>query len=233
MIDRLFGLEQITYFPENWDHANVYIIHGEKDYLIDPAIPYDQAIAEKLGLALATHFHFDHINQVDTWRERAGVRFIMPQDDVPLLTDPEANCSLMFGQARIFQPADAYYHDEEIIQEEDSLRFKVYHTPGHCPGCSCLLLETSALQNEEPAWQPLALITGDTLFAESIGRTDLKWGNPAAMRNSLLRLVKLMRKLPQDLPVLPGHGSPCRISDLFRYNFYILSLVQDQEPFID
>ena len=233
MIERLFGLEQVTYFPENWDHANVYLIHGQKDYLIDPAIPYDPAIAENLGLTLATHFHFDHVNQVDAWRERGGLKFIMPQGDIPLLTDPEANCSLMFGQSRTFAPADAYYRDEEIIQEEDYLRFKVYHTPGHCPGCSCLLLEVADSGHKDPVWRPLALITGDTLFAESIGRTDLKGGNPAVMRESLARLVKLMRKLPGDLPVLPGHGSPCKISDLFRHNFYILSLVQDQEPFID
>ncbi|MGB4610274.1 MAG: MBL fold metallo-hydrolase [Saccharofermentanales bacterium] len=208
---------KISYIPESWEHANSYIIHGAKDYLIDPSIPYDQKIADNLNGIIATHFHYDHISQVEIWREKTGLDFMMPEGDIPFLTDPEANCSAAYGEPVNYSAADYYYTDQEKIQLEPDLRLIVYHTPGHTPGCSCILLQIQ----ENDIYQPLALISGDTLFSNSIGRTDLKGGNHADMEKSLIRLTKILQSLPQDLPVLPGHGSPFLIRDAFRFNPFI------------
>lgn len=213
-------INKITYIPETWTHANSYIIHGEKDYLIDPSIPYDQEIANNLQGIITTHFHYDHISQVEVWREKTGQDFWMPEKSIPLLDDPQANCSIMFGDPQSYSAADHYYKDQEIINLETNLRLKVYHLPGHSPGCSSLLVENKASE----AFQPLALISGDVLFSNSIGRTDLKGGNHAEMMQSLKRLIDIMRTLPDDLPVLPGHGSSFKIKDAFLYNPYIMQL---------
>ncbi len=211
---------KITYIPESWTHANSYIIHGEKDYLIDPSIPFDPEIAKNLNGIIATHFHYDHISQVEKWRKETGLDFSMPETDIPLLTDTEANCSQMFGDPTTYPAADHYYNDLEIIELEEGLKLTIYHTPGHSPGCSCLLVD----MKEDADFKPIALISGDTLFSNSIGRMDLKGGSESAMKKSLLRLIDIMRGLPQDLTVLPGHGSPFRIQDAFRMNPYIIQL---------
>lgn len=212
--------DKISYIPETWTHANSYIIHGEKDYLIDPSIPFDESIGKKLNVILATHFHYDHISQVEIWREKTGLNFWMPEKSRPLLNDPQANCSMMFGNPQSFSEADHYYQDETTIDLEPNFRLKSFHLPGHSPGSSSLLVEF----RKEDIFEPLALISGDVLFSNSIGRTDLKGGNHSEMIKSLKRLIKIMRKLPDDLIILPGHGSPFTIRDAFQYNPYILQL---------
>lgn len=203
--------------PENWQHANSYLIQTDKNYLIDPSIDFDDSIAKDLNGIFATHFHFDHINQVDEWRAGSRVKFAMPQKDQPLLTDPLANCSAMFGQPRTFSDPDFYYDDEQIIEIEKDLFFKFYLLPGHCPGCSAILVS----YREDSKIKPFVLFSGDVLFADSIGRTDLKGGSMNQMQESLKKLIEILHQLPDDLPVLPGHGPAFRVSDAFERNPYI------------
>lgn len=216
-------LDQVTYIPETWTHANCYIIHGEKDILIDPGIDFDPHIARNLAALFATHFHYDHINQVPVWRKRCKADFYMPKSESLLLKDTEANCSKLFGVPTSFDEPDYYFTDQQVFYQDAQIRFTAYHLPGHSPGCSAMLVE----RYTDSKHIPLVLISGDVLFADSIGRTDLKGGNPSAMRESLKRLVKIMRGLPTDLPVLPGHGSPFTISDAFRYNPYLFEFSRD------
>ncbi len=211
--------EKVSYIPENWTHANCYIVHGEKDYLIDPSIDFDAQIAKNLAAVIATHFHYDHIQQSDVWRKRAQAEFYIPKAEFPLLKDTEANCSIMFGRPTVFSEPEHYFSDQEKFLADRELSFLAYHLPGHSPGSSVILVRETAEA------KPIALISGDVLFADSIGRTDLKGGSSEAMWESLRRLIKIMRDLPADLPVLPGHGSPFKIKDAFHYNPYILQFI--------
>ena len=95
-----------------------------------------------------------------------------------------------------------------------NMKWKVIATPGHTPGGICLFLDSEYGEYIERA---NVLISGDTLFAGSIGRTDFEGGNDAQMRKSLKRLSQL----PDDTLVLPGHNSLTTIGDeqrrVFRY----------------
>ncbi len=87
-----------------------------------------------------------------------------------------------------------------------NLQARVLHTPGHTPGCTCLSLENERM-----------LFTGDTLFAGSVGRTDLPGGNSRLLARSLKRIVAL----PGDLKVIPGHGPETTIATERRVNPFL------------
>jgi glyoxylase-like metal-dependent hydrolase (beta-lactamase superfamily II) len=84
-----------------------------------------------------------------------------------------------------------------------ALSFKVLHTPGHSPGCICLLGEG-------------VLFSGDTLFKGSVGRTDLPGGDMEQLKTSFRRLLEL----PPETRVLPGHGPASTISEESRFNVF-------------
>ncbi len=207
----------ITHIPENFAHANSYIIHGKRDYLIDPSFSSEQIDDSKIDLLIVTHCHFDHISKLPFWHDEKGIKLLIPKEDEKLMSDDEANCSFMFGQPMTFSPAEKLLADNEILELEEGLQIRVFHTPGHSPGCSCYLLE----QFDNIAYQPIAFISGDTIFANSIGRTDLKYGSMTDMQNSLKRLKKIFEKLPEDLPVLPGHGQPSTVGQVLAFNPYL------------
>lgn len=208
---------RITHIPDNFAHANSYIIHGNRDYLIDPSFTSEKINISKIGLLIVTHCHFDHIRELAFWHDDKGIKLVIPKEDEILLHDEEANCSFMFGQPMTFSPAEKLLADNEILELEEGLQIRVFHTPGHSPGCSCYLLE----QFDEDAYQPIAFISGDTIFANSIGRTDLKYGSMKDMQSSLKRLKKIFAELPKDLPVLPGHGQPSTVGQVLAFNPYL------------
>jgi glyoxylase-like metal-dependent hydrolase (beta-lactamase superfamily II) len=164
--------------------------------VIDPGDQPDdilEAVARhqlRLVAAVATHAHLDHILGAEAIRQRTGAPFLLHTDDLSLLAalgevDPEPP-SLPEVDRRL---ADG----DEITA--GSLRLGVLHTPGHSPGSVSLLAVDEAV------------FSGDTLFAGSIGRTDLWGGDPVqelvSIRERLLTLG--------DLPVYPGHGPPTSI----------------------
>ena len=112
-----------------------------------------------------------------------------------MLTDGTKNAFYeLFKKERTYRPAEILLHDgEKIALGEDQIA--VLHTPGHTPGSVCYLCGD-------------ALITGDTLFADTIGRCDLWGGSEAQMANSLARL----RTLEPTLRIYPGHGNDERLS---------------------
>ena len=93
--------------------------------------------------------------------------------------------------------------------EVGDLQIEVIHTPGHSPGSVCFYVA-----------QDSAVITGDTLFAGSIGRTDLPSSDPAAMEQSLRRLVQL----PEETTVYPGHGPATTIGRELRTNPFLRAI---------
>src|SRR3989338_8533859 len=127
----------------------------------------------KIKYILLTHTHYDHINSLAKLFELTRAKILVHENDA----DSVENLGLPYGKLK----------DKNEINL-GKLKIKVLHTPGHSPGSVCYLVENK-------------LITGDMLFVENIGRTDLPGGNPRIMSQSLKRL----KKLDEEIEVYPGH----------------------------
>ena len=178
---------------------NTYVVYeeGEKAcVLIDPGAEENKirrAIGRRAVAAiLLTHGHFDHMLTVEPWLQE-GAKLYIHQKDVPMLSDSRLNMGRILTARLSLRAPDVAFADGERI-EEAGLCFDVLHTPGHTPGSSCFRLGDT-------------LFSGDTLFYQCYGRTDLPGGDAQAMIHSLQRL----QVLPEQTHVLPGHGSPTRI----------------------
>ncbi len=181
--------------------ANTYILISDKKALIvDPSVSV--SAVEKLLCAedavlcgiLLTHGHFDHTISVDTLRNKLHIPLMMHSADATMLTDGKINGFYDFyGQECVHKPAQTLLSDDDTIPL-GSESIKVINTPGHSPGSVCFLCpDTEGKQ---------FLITGDTLFANTIGRCDLWGGDEAAIIRSLASL----RKLDPNITIYPGHG---------------------------
>ncbi|HZJ90181.1 MAG TPA: MBL fold metallo-hydrolase, partial [Oscillospiraceae bacterium] len=116
--------------------------------------------------------------------------------------------------------ADRYLRDGEQIELDSELKLKIYNTPGHTKGSMCFLI---LRQTDDEEAEALALITGDTLFDDSFGRTDLASGDSAEMYRSLQFLRNLLIDLPASLPVCPGHGATVSAGELLNSAVWIFA----------
>lgn len=184
--------------------CNCYIVGDPETrdaIVIDPGDQPDDILAaiERHGLtlkaAVATHAHFDHVLAAQAIRERTGVPFYLHLDDMPILQAMQSRASTFLG-IELPPPPDVDAH----VADGDSLTagtvsLEVIHTPGHSPGSVSLMVPGELV------------FAGDTLFAGSIGRTDLPGGDYDQEISSIRdRLFPL-----GDLPVHPGHGPPTSI----------------------
>lgn len=215
MSDLIQLRDRVYLLPEHGLYANSYLISGESSCLIDPGRYFEPAGLPTVNQLVATHGHYDHIAGLDNWHAAGSTSFFIPVGDELCLTDSRLNVSDLFGLAKTFSIDHQTYSDHDQLPVDDDLFLEVISTPGHTRGSSCLLLKSSR-QN-----QPLALFTGDTLFASGIGRTDLPTGSSQEMVDSLTKLRKILKDLPADLPCCPGHGQPVALADLLTYNFYL------------
>lgn len=154
---------------------------------------------------LLTHGHFDHIMGVEGLRTRFGIPVYVHEDDVEMLERPELNAGAMIG-ASVSIKADQTVKDGDLLNLA-GMEIHVLHTPGHTPGGVCYYFPKEEV-----------LFSGDTLFCESVGRTDLPGGSMSALIRSIREKVF---KLPDLTIVYTGHGEPTRISDEKRGNPYI------------
>ncbi len=189
-------MEITTVCPYSFGANTYLIVSGGEAFVVDPAVSVEKitnAAAEKgavLKGILLTHGHFDHTVALDTLRRVFPIQAYIHTDDAEMLTDGRKNAYYDFyGKECKYAPAENLLRDGSIIQIGDE-KLTVIHTPGHTKGSVCFLGDGF-------------LVTGDTLFADSIGRTDLWGGNITSISASLDRL----RTLPQDLKIYPGHGA--------------------------
>lgn len=153
---------------------------------------------------LLTHTHFDHILAAAEVQAATGATLLVPQEDEPALHDPKRSLlRFMGGDMTLSLHADRLLAEGDTVKA-GGLTIEVLHTPGHTPGGSCYVCGD-------------LLVTGDTLFAGDIGRTDFPGGDSAALRRSLHRLSRM----EGDYTVLPGHGPQTTLSAEKQYNPYM------------
>lgn len=193
--------------------TNCYLLWSEKEAgVIDPGGPVSQVIEfiKQHGLVLKwivnTHGHADHIVGNGALRNEFGAPILIQERDREMLLEPTANLSVFMGKGITSPDAD------KLLKEGDLLRLgsevlQVIETPGHTPGGISLV--TTGL-----------LFSGDTLFFESIGRTDLPGGNHEQLLQSIRK--KLM-VLPPETIVLPGHGESTTIEHESQFNPFLVS----------
>lgn len=176
--------------------TNTYLLFAAEPVavVIDPASNPDQiqmrckARGAELKAILLTHGHFDHIGAVAQLKRETGAAVLISKQDAPRLRQGDRDLAEGFGL-----PIPSGTEPDRLLEDGDSfsvggLSFQFLSTPGHTPGSGCYLCEN-------------LLFTGDTLFAQSVGRTDFPGGDQAQLMKSLGRLAKLSG----DFKVLPGH----------------------------
>lgn len=182
--------------------ANTYLlVSGNEAFIVDPAVSVnavqkalDDHSAELRGILL-THGHFDHTVAVDTLRDRYSVPLMIHSEDAPMLTDGMINGFYDFyGKECVHRPAEKMLHDGQSLTLGNE-QIEVINTPGHSPGSVCFICP----DDDDDKF----IVTGDTLFSDTIGRCDLWRGDEQAITESLRRL----RTLDGGMRIYPGHGS--------------------------
>lgn len=141
---------------------------------------------------ILTHGHIDHITGVGGLRERyPSIEVYIHKNDAELLTDEVANLSFMAGESFSTSEADHLVEEPDVI-EEAGIQLRVIHSPGHTPGGICLYSQKDGI-----------VFVGDTLFADSVGRTDFPGGD---MRQLIESVKEKLLILPDETVVYPGHG---------------------------
>ena len=173
----------------------VYLV-GDREtgeaIVIDPAYDIrgiiDTAAADgmKLTGALATHYHADHVGGNMMGHQISGVRELLLLNPVPIHV--QADESPWVQRTTELSPSDLAEHTSGDTVMVGEIPIELIHTPGHTPGSQCFLVEGR-------------LVSGDTLFLEGCGRTDLPGSDPELMFDSL----QMLSGLPDDTVVYPGH----------------------------
>ena len=185
--------------------VNCYILAGKPDsraIIIDPGAEARKIrkVLDKYNLTPAliinTHGHFDHIGADNQFNIPVYVHKL----EAPLLKDASLNMSGLFSLPYTVKSEIILLEDNQVI-EFDGIRLKVVHTPGHTAGGITLLLQ-------EP--ENKIAFTGDTLFRQGIGRSDLAGGNTDALIKSIREKLFI---LADDTEIYPGHGEPSTIGE--------------------
>ena len=190
------GKLKIKRFTNRMLGANTYIVYDNNHgIIIDPCTKvhivkeYCDINDIKIGKILLTHCHIDHILYVDEYKEEFGARSAIHLDGNKYMMNPNLNGARLFGMNKSFKSADILLNEGDYVSIGD-FSAKIIATPGHSPGSIAI-------------WVDNILISGDTLFNMSIGRSDLPGGNQKALGKSLTKLMAL----PDETIVYPGHGT--------------------------
>jgi len=180
------------------NNCNTYLLSGRLNILIDPghmafmerllnALKADNILPEKIDLIINTHAHPDHSEGNGFFAHRRTLITLHREED-RYLRGEGGKLYEIFGMSLPPFPVEFYLEEGEF--QAGDITLEVYHTPGHSPGSICLY------------WpEKKTLISGDVLFYQGVGRTDIPGADSARLRESLDRLAQLDAHL-----ILPGHG---------------------------
>lgn len=185
--------------------TNCYFIVNEDTMdtvIVDPA-DNSNAIIERVEekgyipkAVFLTHGHFDHMMAGSVICEKYDIECYGHEDEQEIIQSAAWNLSSSFLDSRVWRIGHTV-KDGEVL-DVAGMKFKVLHTPGHTKGSCCYYLEEEHI-----------LMSGDTIFHESVGRTDFPTGSPAELLKSIRDKLFV---LPDDVKVYPGHGDATTLS---------------------
>jgi glyoxylase-like metal-dependent hydrolase (beta-lactamase superfamily II) len=200
----------IKSLPVGQLEANCYVLADDETgeaIIVDPGDEPDRILelCENLDIKyiVLTHAHFDHAGAVAELKEETGAEVVVHANELPVYASITDQASLWgFSVPSLPEPDITVNEGDEISIGQSTLT--VIHTPGHTPGSMCLYAEEGIV------------ITGDTLFAGSIGRTDFPGGSMRDMRSSFRKLMGL----PDATAVFSGHGTATSIGTEKEQNMF-------------
>lgn len=194
--------------------TNCYLAINEETkqaVVIDPAacpsylMSHIKSEGLKVEAILLTHGHFDHIMGIDGFLSEFDVPVYVHEDDADAMEDPALNQSSTYTSGYTFGKAQ-YLRDYQTL-ELAGYTFQVIHTPGHTKGGCCYYVASEDV-----------LFSGDTLFQNSVGRTDFANSSTSDLIHSVREKLFL---LPDDTIVYPGHMGETKIGHEKKYNPYV------------
>lgn len=205
-------------FPVGSIGANCYIFGDDATrevFVIDPGDEPDRILAALRRLRartvalVNTHGHFDHIQAVEAVRRATAAPFWIHEAERETLKQGPARAKMIFGLDLPPSPVPDRWLAEGDRLAVGSLTLVVHHTPGHSPGGACLVGDGIAF-------------VGDTLFAGSIGRTDLPGADTATL---LASIARVLLPLPDATVCYPGHGPQTTMGEEKRTNPFLAPLI--------
>lgn len=191
--------------------TNTYYVYDDetkRGLIVDPADSPDTIIAKADSLSmipeaiLITHGHFDHVLAMNKVREHYGIKVYTGLTEKQVLHDMAMNLTSSFGMGQIFD-ADIYLKDGEEF-ETAGYHIKAIEVPGHTIGGMCYYFDKQGV-----------LFSGDTLFCESVGRSDFPGGSASALCRGIKDKLFI---LPEHTKVYPGHMDETTIGNEIKYN---------------
>jgi len=223
----------IEVIPRGAFVENTYLIKGDESIeliLVDPGsqIPEIEEVVTKISFdkmyIVNTHAHLDHVYGVEYFKKKYNANFYLHKNELPVL-DAMISASMRFGLEEFSDPVipkvDFFIEDEEELKMA-GLAFKTILVPGHSPGSLCFYFQ--AQKNSKENMEQDIVVSGDTVFAGSIGRVDLTGGTN--MNDLVGNIKKRLMCLPEETILLPGHGPETRVSIEKESNPFLLGMLE-------
>lgn len=211
---------RINHYVVGMVQTNCYIVINDETkecFIIDPGASAKQLV-EKIKednltpvAILLTHGHFDHVAAAEDLAKEFNIRIYAHEAEESTLKYPDKNVSWMVGCEESYR-ADIFLKDDEAITLA-GFEIKVLHTPGHTEGGCCYYVADEAV-----------VFTGDTLFAQSVGRTDFPGGSMSQIVHSIREKLMTLNEagnIETDIMVYPGHNEPTTIETERMENPYV------------